>query len=266
MHLVVRRPAFRVTGAAAREQGRAALGQGVLLWVLWWFTGLGAFGVLVGAGHALGLGALLAWARRRAGRRSLGPADRVTLARAVLGGGVTALVADGADAAALVVLAAVALALDAVDGVVARRTGTASAFGARFDMEADAFLILVLSARVALAAGGGAWWVLAIGAMRYAFAGARRVWPWLGGELPPSTARKTVAAAQGILLAAACAGCVPMWAAGVALAALVWSFARDIARLHVDRRPHAAHRPRVLAGVARPRRDPHRLPAGLRTR
>ena len=38
-----------------------------------------------------------------------------------------------------------ALALDGVDGQVARRTGTASELGARFDMEVDAFLILVLS-------------------------------------------------------------------------------------------------------------------------
>ena len=39
--------------------------------------------------------------------------------------------------------------LDAVDGQVARRTGTVSALGARFDMEVDAFLILVLSVYVA---------------------------------------------------------------------------------------------------------------------
>ena len=46
--------------------------------------------------------------------------------------------------------------LDAVDGHVARRTGTATAFGARFDMEVDAFLIVVLSVvrRAARSAGG----------------------------------------------------------------------------------------------------------------
>ena len=46
-------------------------------------------------------------------------------------------------------LAVVALALDAVDGRVARRTGTVSPFGARLDGEADAFLMLVLSVHVA---------------------------------------------------------------------------------------------------------------------
>ena len=44
----------------------------------------------------------------------------------------------------------VALALDGVDGQVARRTGTVSALGARFDMEVDAFLVLVLSVHVAV--------------------------------------------------------------------------------------------------------------------
>ena len=58
----------------------------------------------------------------------LGPADWVTLARATLAVGVAALVADSfaepVPVALLVSLAAVALALDAVDGWVARRTRT----------------------------------------------------------------------------------------------------------------------------------------------
>ena len=64
----------------------------------------------------------------------------------------------------MITLAGVALVLDAVDGNVARRTATASAFGARFDMEVDAFIILTLSVFVAPAYGA---WVLTIGAMRY---------------------------------------------------------------------------------------------------
>ena len=46
---------------------------------------------------------------------------------------------------ALVTLSTVALVLDAVDGQVARRTGTATPLGARIDGEVDAFLILLLS-------------------------------------------------------------------------------------------------------------------------
>ena len=59
--------------------------------------------------------------------------------------------------ATLVVLAAVALVLDGVDGQVARRTGTVSALGARFDMEVDAFLMLVLSVYVASSWPRGCW-------------------------------------------------------------------------------------------------------------
>ncbi len=49
----------------------------------------------------------------------------------------------------LIWLSIPALALDAVDGWIARRTHTVSELGARFDMEVDAFLLLVLSAYVA---------------------------------------------------------------------------------------------------------------------
>ena len=77
----------------------------------------------------------------------------MTLARATLAVGVAALAADSftrdTPVALLVTLAAVALALDAADGWMARRTGTASALGARFDGEVDAFLILALSVYVA---------------------------------------------------------------------------------------------------------------------
>ena len=62
----------------------------------------------------------------------------MTLTRASLACGVGALVAACAAGRLLVALAAVALVLDAVDGRVARRTGTVSPFGARFDMEVDA--------------------------------------------------------------------------------------------------------------------------------
>src|SRR5919199_1802310 len=66
--------------------------------------------------------------------------------------------------------------LDCVDGQVARRTRTTSALGARFDMEVDAFLLLVLSVVVARAAGP---WVLAIGLMRYAYVAGGALLPWL---------------------------------------------------------------------------------------
>ena len=136
----------------------------------------------------------------------LGPASWVTLARATLAVGVAALVADSfahdTPVALLVTLAAVALALDAVDGWLARRTGTASALGARFDGEVDAFLILALSVYVAPAFGA---WVLAIGAARYLFLAGEWLLPWMRAPLPPRRWRKVVAAAQGIVLTVAAA-------------------------------------------------------------
>src|SRR5690242_9403071 len=74
----------------------------------------------------------------------LSPADWVTLVRATLAIGLAALVADSFDGSApvglLLSVAALALALDAVDGWVARRTPTTPMLGAHFDAEADAFL------------------------------------------------------------------------------------------------------------------------------
>jgi phosphatidylglycerophosphate synthase len=248
--------------AGAPAPAVAAVVQVLLLAALTATTGLGPVGWLAGVAYAAGAAAVLTVALRRHGARSLGPADHVTLARAVLTGCATALVADivhaPAPVALLVAIAAVALILDAVDGQVARRTGTASPLGARFDMEVDAFLILVLSVFVASSVG---WWVLAIGVMRYAFAAASRPLPWLRLPLPPRTGRKTVAALQGIVLTVVAAGVLPHPAATAAtaagLAALAWSFARDVRWLYLRRdlrpatgagRRRAAHRRSIRAG------------------
>lgn len=226
-------------------------------------VGLGSAGWLAGTAYGVVLCLALSRGLGRAPGRVLGPADRVTLARALLVGGVTALTVDalalGADRAAgvglLVCLTAVALALDAVDGHVARRTGTASALGARFDMEVDAFLILVLGLYVAPAVGG---WVLLLGAMRYAFVAAGRALPWLRRPLPARYWRKVVAAAQGVLLLVAAAGVLPGPATVlvllVALALLAESFGRDVGWLW----RHRPDRP------APPRRSGPPAPAGAR--
>lgn len=237
------------------ETAAGAGAQALLLLLLGASAGLGAVGWLTGLAFAVGTWALLTRALHRSWPpRPFGPANGVTLARTTLVGGVTALVADsfvGAPpVATLVALTTVALVLDAVDGQVARRTGTESSLGARFDMEADAFLILVLSVHVAMSLGV---WVLLIGAMRYVFVAAARALPWLNGPLPPSMARKTVAAVQGIVLLVATAGILPMPAAyaavGMALASLVWSFGRDIRGLWCLRAREGA--PLVRPAVAR---------------
>ncbi|MFJ4834623.1 CDP-alcohol phosphatidyltransferase family protein [Streptomyces sp. NPDC088747] len=234
-------------------QQETIVGAGIQLLVLALLgsaIGMGPAGWLTGLAFAFATWAVLNRALRRARPRSFGPANRVTLGRAILVGGVTALVADSFQdsppVTLLVGLTAVALILDGVDGQVARRTGTSSALGARFDMEVDSFLVLVLSVYVSTSLGP---WVLLIGTMRYAFVAAARVAPWLNAALPPSMARKTVAAVQGVMLLVAAAGVLPYevntGAVLLALVVLVWSFGRDIGWLW--RRRHGAE---VLVGAA----------------
>ncbi|HEX6347334.1 CDP-alcohol phosphatidyltransferase family protein [Umezawaea sp.] len=235
------------TASAVPEHAAWAGAQIILLAFVERTVGLGAPGWLAGISYAVVTWSLLGYALQRTGG-ALGPADRVTLGRGVLVGSVTAIVVDrvgeGVPTAMMVAFTAVALALDCVDGQVARRTGTSSALGARFDMEVDAFLILVLSVHVAFSFGP---WVLAIGAMRYVFVAASWAFPWLRADLPASYARKTVAAVQGVLLVVAASGVVPFseHLVGFALATLLWSFGRDTAWLF-------RHRVVTVAGTVAP--------------
>ena len=163
--------------------------------------------------------------------------SRVTLLRGGLAAAVGGLLAaPGVLSQATVAwtalgLALLALILDGVDGWLARRRGEATAFGARFDMEVDAALTLLL-AGLALAAGKAGPWVLALGAMRYAFVVAAALWPWLSAPLPHSWRRKTVCVIQVAVLATILAPVVPPSlaapAAAVALGLLGWSFAVDV--------------------------------------
>jgi phosphatidylglycerophosphate synthase len=162
-----------------------------------------------------------------------GPANTVTSSRAALASVVAAMVALSfvrtVPTSLLVGTATLALVLDWVDGQVARRTGSVTAFGARFDMEVDAFLILVLSVAAMRPFGP---WVLLIGLARYLLLGAEQVWPRLCRPVPPRDWRKVVAAVQGIVLTVAVAGVVPrliaLIALVVALALLAESFGRDV--------------------------------------
>jgi phosphatidylglycerophosphate synthase len=132
-------------------------------------------------------------------RRPLGAANRVTLLRALLvallAGTLASPAAWAVHATPFAMTALAALLLDGVDGWVARRFDAASDFGARFDMELDAFLIAVLCIAPVLLGKVGPW-VLAIGAMRYAFVAAMPVWRWLDRPLPDSLRRKTVCVVQ----------------------------------------------------------------------
>jgi phosphatidylglycerophosphate synthase len=238
-----------ITGAPARGPLTGLVCQVLLLAALSVTLGLTTEGLLAGAAYGVVLCGLLGAGVARARMATLGWANGVTLSRAVLVGGVTALVVTSfthpVSTPALVGLAGVALALDGVDGQVARRTGTTTALGARFDMEIDAFLILVLSVYAGDRFG---WWTVALGAYRYLFVAASWAAPWLTGSLPPKFSRKVVAALQGVVLALVTAHLLPpvlaLAALAVALGALTWSFGRDIRWLYRAARLREAARER----------------------
>jgi phosphatidylglycerophosphate synthase len=151
------------------------------------------------------------------------------------------LIADGSDWLGWFFLGAAlaSLALDGVDGFFARRLGLSSQFGARFDMEVDAMLLMLLAV-AAFALGKVGIWVLAIGGIYHVFMAARAIFPFLARELPPAMRRKSVCVLQGgALIALTTPFITPPLAtliAAVALAALLWSFAVDIAWLVRNRR------------------------------
>lgn len=142
----------------------------------------------------------------------------------------------------VVTIAAVALALDGVDGFIARRTGSTVA-GAGYDEAVDALFILLLG--LGLVSLWGLWTVLP-GTLYYLFHGIglfRTAWR---RRLPVSKRRKVIAASQGILLLTAGTPLaqdnwwVGVGAVGLALLALAFSFGRDIRWLeeHAVQQPH----------------------------
>lgn len=164
----------------------------------------------------------------------LGGANQVTIARGVLVALLAGLVGMGAAPPlqlAALCIATSAATLDAIDGWLARRTRMSSAYGARFDMETDALLILMLSL-LAWQFGKAGAWVLGSGLMRYVFVGASMRFAWMQGALPPSRRRKVAAVLQVICLLVAIAIFVPPSAGrllcALGLAMLAWSFLLDM--------------------------------------
>lgn len=166
-----------------------------------------------------------------------GPANLVTAVRAglvaVVLGLIAAPVTDGVAWTAAV-FGLIVMLLDGVDGWLARRTGLSSPFGARFDMEVDALLILALAGFVWRHDKTGAW-VLASGALRYAFVVSGYAWVWMREPLPPSRRRQAICVVQIVALLLAILpptpGPVAWWLAATSLILLLISFAIDVAWL-----------------------------------
>jgi phosphatidylglycerophosphate synthase len=174
----------------------------------------------------------------------LGLANWVTLGRATLVLSVAGLVPQPeilGDAGYwwIIAVITVAMVLDGVDGRIARRTGTATAFGAHFDMELDSFLMLVLAALVWRSEQVGPW-VVVLGLPRYLFVIAGWVWPWMRAPLPERVRRKAGCVIQGIALLVCLGPIVPPGVAApvaaLTLALIGTSFAADIVWLFRSRR------------------------------
>ena len=164
---------------------------------------------------------------------AFGPANYVTAARALLVALIAGVIGEPASprlAGAATAIAIVVTMMDGVDGFLARRSGMASAFGARFDMEVDALLIMALSVLAWTYDKAGAW-VIASGALRYLFVAAGWIWPWMERPLEPSRRRQTVCVIQIVALIVVVSPAVTRPAsaviAGAALAVLAGSFLVD---------------------------------------
>ncbi|MEM7021386.1 MAG: CDP-alcohol phosphatidyltransferase family protein [Pseudomonadota bacterium] len=163
-----------------------------------------------------------------------GLANQITLLRAglvcLVGSEILAGAAPVQTSWSLAALIALALSVDAVDGWLARRLGSASSFGARFDLEIDALMLMILSVLVWQADRAGLW-VLAIGLLRYGFVALGLVWAGIRRPLPYSFRRKTICAVLGVLLLVCMLPPTPWW---LALSAAATAFLLQLLSFGID--------------------------------
>ena len=169
--------------------------------------------------------------------RSFGPANQVTLARGALIALLFGLIGEPFAPWLVVIVASSVLVLDGVDGWLARRFGVVSDFGARFDMEVDAVLLIALAGLAWQYQKAGPWIMLAA-LMRYCFVASSYFLPWLARPLPPRRRRQTAYIVQAIALIVCISPvAVQPLSAAIALlglAVLSLSFAIDVAYLARD--------------------------------
>ena len=162
-----------------------------------------------------------------------GSANQMTAVRAMIVALVASLIGEPrfpSVAGAAVAASVVVTMLDGVDGWLARRDRITSDFGARFDMEIDAFLIFALSLLAWRFQKAGGWVVLS-GSLRYAFVAAGAVAPWLRAALPTSRRRQAICVIQIAALSLAMVPAIQpplsVLLAAAALATLSCSFLID---------------------------------------
>lgn len=162
-----------------------------------------------------------------------GLANQITTVRAAIVALIVGLLFEPAQHTWMTIAAVAGLVvttLDGVDGWAARRSGMASAFGARFDMEVDALLILALSGLAWQTGKAGAWIVLA-GLLRYVFVAGMWTTDWMNRSLPHSQRRRAVCAVQiaglSLIMLPIVAPPASTWFSAALLALLTYSFAVD---------------------------------------
>lgn len=177
----------------------------VLVW-LWLRLDQGPIRPFIG-GTVIGvvLVSALCWRTMTLARREAGP-ERITLATWITASRGSALIVltgflfsgtpAGLDPLAWVpgLLFAIAAGLDAIDGVIARATGSVSELGGRLDVEMDALTVLLGSILV-VRYGVAPTAFLAVGVARYAFVAGIRYRQWTGRpvyDLDPSTPRRVL--------------------------------------------------------------------------
>ena len=200
----------------ATAAGGLAATLGIMLAGLPFGGGLAGFAILFG---------VVAFAAREPPPAPLGIANRLTLIRlavfaALAGAALSAPVSADARLALgewipCLAYGAAALA-DFADGALARRTKSASAFGARLDAEADALGMAAASGIAVLGSGVLPLWYLAAGLGRYLFGAAlffEARWGRRLRDLPPSPFRRRLAGFQmGLLAVCLAPGIEPEWA------------------------------------------------------
>lgn len=247
----VRRPdrdLWRSTVAAAV----LALGGGSFV------PGWTAAGGLVGA--AL-LFAVVRFASRERVPSGLGAANRVTILRlaifgALAGYGLSLPFTGEVPGWAPCLAYAAAATLDFLDGALARRAGSESAFGARLDAESDALGMAAASGIAVLALGTLPLWHLAAGFARYLYGAGLALERRPVRPLAPSPFRRRLAGFQmGMLAVCLAPGIEPDWATPSALALgvpFLLGFLRDYCFVtgRGDPRPTGLERFRAPASVA----------------
>jgi phosphatidylglycerophosphate synthase len=161
-------------------------------------------------------------------RGGFGPANAVTALRFTLIAA-TGLALHDVNGWLYCAVIQLIFALDGVDGWVARKTGSASPFGAHFDMESDAVLVLLLGIELWQRERLGGWAVVP-GLMRYLFVLCVTVFPVRRSGAPGGnfSRRAFVGLLIGFPLAFIVPGVVGTTAAALGAALIGVSFGRSL--------------------------------------